>query len=207
MWRGTIEIMAKLNIGCGGQVIGMIEGLNQPEYDWINMDYRFTDEFLNHPKAKDLIDGFPRVMEHDMTKPLPFVDGFAEAIFTCHALEHIPTASVVPVLTEWCRVLKSGAKAVIIVPDLLGIAKKLVETDGDLEWSQMGERTGDYAGGYTKLLTGIFGDESGPGMFHYTGFTPKHITRVLQRAGFGDVAVRDLWNHEIYSIEATATRP
>lgn len=168
------------------------------------MDYSFDPELLKNPVATALVDGFPRCLAHDMCTPMPLPDNFADGLFTCHALEHIPTASVPQALREWRRVLKAGASARIIVPDLLGIAKKLVETDGFLDWSAMGERIGDYEKGYTKLLTGIFGDETGPGMFHMTGFTPRHLRDHLTRAGFDTITIRDVWDHEIYSIEAVA---
>lgn len=197
--------MAKLHIGCGGMVYGIKPGHIGPnETDWINMDYAFGPNWLAEPAAHELVDGYPRCLAHDMRDPLPFPDAFADGIFTCHALEHIPTRAVLPTLREWRRVLKPGAPARIIVPDLLGIAKKIVETDGFLDWSLRGERTGDWEEGYTKLLTGIFGDQSGPGMLHMTGFTPRHLRDLLHRAGFEEVAIQDVWDHEIFSIEATA---
>lgn len=199
--------MARLHMGCGGQLWGVVPGLHDGENDWINVDSHVgAGDWAQSPKALELVDGFPRVFDHDMTHPLPFPDNFATGLFTCHALEHVPTAAVPGILAEWRRVLQPGAEAVIVVPDLLGIARKIVETGGDLDWSKKGEESGDWAGGYTKLLTGLYGDQSGPGMLHMTGFTPLTLERLCRRAGFAAVRTREVWDHEIFSIETTATK-
>lgn len=188
-------------MGCGGQVVGVIDGLGGNAKDWINIDAGMDPAIFEKPTAKELVDGFPRCMTCDMTKNLPFPDNFADEIYSHHSLEHVAMIDVDPTLREWHRVLKSGGKIEINVPDLLGIAKKIVETDGDLYWSARGERDGDWVNGYTKLLVGIFGDQSDLNLqLHRTGFTPRTMQIHLERAGFRDVITEQIWDMEIFCV-------
>ena len=51
----------------------------------------------------------------------------------------------------------------------------------------MGERTGNWEEGYTKLLYCIFGDQSTDFQVHKTGFTAPYLTSLLEQAGFYDI--------------------
>jgi predicted SAM-dependent methyltransferase len=54
----------------------------------------------------------------DITKGLPFKDGYVAGIFTEHCLEHISFDATLLVFREFYRVLQQGAYARIVVPDL-----------------------------------------------------------------------------------------
>ena len=116
-----------------------------------------------------------------------FPDNFADIVMSHHSLEHIYVRDVCPTLTEWYRILKPGGLIHINVPDLFWIAEQLVRTGGNLLWSVMGERTGDWETSYTKLIYGIFGDQSTEFQTHKTGFTAPYLTALLAQAGFHDV--------------------
>jgi predicted SAM-dependent methyltransferase len=53
----------------------------------------------------------------DVTRGLPFADGYIGGIFTEHMLEHIPFAKALGILRECRRVLKPGGLLRVIVPD------------------------------------------------------------------------------------------
>ncbi len=200
--------MPRLHLGCGGQVFGT-PGLREHEKDWINVDLGIGERPYEDPLKRELIGTppicFPRLVEMDIAT-LPMIpDDFASEIHTDHALEHLSMHQVYVALRTWHRVLTPGGLVRIIVPDLLAIARQLIETDGDLLWSRRGELTGDRDAGYTKLIVGIYGEDwSGPYAFHKTGFTPKYMRWCLEQAAFRDIRIESVWNHEIFSIEATA---
>lgn len=56
-------------------------------------------------------------------KKLPFQDGYADAIWASHVLEHIPDYSAA--LIEWFRVLKIGGYLIINVPHMFLYERKL----------------------------------------------------------------------------------
>ena len=67
------------------------------------------------------VDGNPLVfpdMWLDLRNPLPFPTGSVDFIFSCHVLEHFYSHRVRQILTEWCRVLRKGGGARIVVPSL-----------------------------------------------------------------------------------------
>jgi predicted SAM-dependent methyltransferase len=54
----------------------------------------------------------------DMTKGLPFPDGYVRGIYTEHCLEHVAFRDVLFILREFHRVLMPGGRVRIVVPDL-----------------------------------------------------------------------------------------
>lgn len=81
----------KLHLGSGGR---------RPA-GWVNVD----------------IVGMDADLYWDLTRPLPFPDGVAEAVFLEHVLEHFPLAQVLEMLAEARRVLASGGIVRVGVPD------------------------------------------------------------------------------------------
>jgi predicted SAM-dependent methyltransferase len=82
-----------LDLGCGPNV--------SPEF--CNIDYHWR------PGSG--------VVCWDVTRGLPFPDGYVGGIFTEHMLEHIPFEKALGVLTECRRVLRPGGVLRIVVPD------------------------------------------------------------------------------------------
>ena len=184
--------MIKIHMGCGGQIYGVIPGINGPDIwgpaeDWINIDVDFDAEMLTRPHADELVHGYPRTLKADFRNLPMFPDNFADLISSHHSFEHIRIKDALPTLKEWHRVLKPGGIVHINVPDLLWVAEQLVRTQGNLLWSAMGERTGNWEEGYTKLLYCIFGDQSTDFQVHKTGFTAPYLTSLLEQAGFHDI--------------------
>lgn len=101
---------------------------------------------------------------------LPYGDSEVDEIFSSHALEHIPKAAVVPTLNEWRRVLRPGASATILVPDLEWCCRAWLDHKTNDWWMEI-----------------IFGNQNHPGEFHMTGYTPEIMIAYLQEAGFAKV--------------------
>ena len=105
-----------------------------------------------------------------------FPDGFAEAIYACHVLEHVPPTDVSRVLATWHRVLTPGGTLSVSVPDLDRIVRIYTAN-----WEHFQTRP------TTPWIGLIYGGQSDPFDFHRTGFSLCWMTELLERAGFADV--------------------
>lgn len=98
---------------------------------------------------------------------LPLRDNSVDLIISNMVIEHFPQPRVVPILTEWYRVLKKGGKLVIQTTDLIEVCRKTVETaKTDLN------------------LSYLFGSQVNEGQYHYCGFTAASMLKCLAAAGF-----------------------
>ena len=86
----------RLHLGCGGKLL---------------------KEFINVDLPNNWSDTKPDV-EADVTKRLPFADGYADEILAVHVLEHLNRWDLPAVLKEWTRVLKPGGLMVVELPCL-----------------------------------------------------------------------------------------
>lgn len=96
---------------------------------------------------------------------MPFADNSVDGLFCMMALEHISKFQVMPTLVEFYRVLKTGAKFIILVPDLIWILKEFIKKP-TLDWE----------------LDMIFGVQTHEGEFHKTGFTEGIICQYFAEA-------------------------
>lgn len=87
--------MTKINIGCGDHYA---EG-------WTNTDITNPPGF----KAPDVL---------CTATELPFESDSVDQLYAGHVLEHLTPEDVVKALKEFLRVLKPGASAMIVLPDL-----------------------------------------------------------------------------------------
>jgi predicted SAM-dependent methyltransferase len=124
----------------------------------------------------------------DISKRLPFQDDWADEIFAESVLEHIPHGfwnspasysrahlNTIAVLKEWCRVLKSGGKCIVKVPNVRGLVSQYMRNNilpRDF-WMYI------YGGQEYKENT------------HLSGFDPATLTEVMLLAGFKDVIIRN----------------
>jgi SAM-dependent methyltransferase len=109
----------------------------------------------------------------DVSGRLPFEDGSAELVYASHVLEHLPTARVPDVLSEWRRVLADGGQLLVAVPDLDRIAKLLVS------------RAGWFTPPHQPWVGVVYGGQKDELDFHKTGFTEPWLASLLNDAGFG----------------------
>jgi SAM-dependent methyltransferase len=96
-----------------------------------------------------------------------------DVVYCCHALEHLYPHDVPRAMSEFYRVLKPKGHAVILVPDLEGVAP----TDDDLPGLP----------GISGLHL-FYGDasqiETNPYMAHHSGFIASTLCKCLEAAGF-----------------------
>jgi SAM-dependent methyltransferase len=101
----------------------------------------------------------------------PYPDDSVDEIWASHILEHFRHSEVQPVLREWLRVLKPGATATIVTPDL---------DDACRAWLE--RRPGSHSM--------IFGAYEGEGQTHYVGWGPLEMRDELKAAGFHIISVQ-----------------
>lgn len=120
---------------------------------------------------------------------LPYEDGEVDEIFSSHSLEHIGKFEVNKTLAEWYRVLKSGGKVTIWVPDLEWCVLHWLRHKNSRGWE----------------LDIIFGNQNHSGEYHKTGFTQQTLKYVCERVGFKTVKQEKISTHsqQTLSIELT----
>jgi len=135
----------KLHLGCGGVI--------KPGF--VNIDIRAG-------KGVTVL---------DLRKTLPYKTSSVDRIETYHFLEHLPRDASSRLLVDCFRVLKPNGWIVIEVPDILGLAKILVE-------------------GNLKAIHHIYGlqrPDRGKADFHLWGYCPQTISKLLRNIGFVEV--------------------
>jgi len=114
---------------------------------------------------------------------MPMVsDGFADAIFSSHNIEHLYSADVAIALSEFCRVLNENGFLVITCPDLQSVASLIAQDKLD-QTAYMSP-----AGPVTPLDI-VYGMQSlllPPNYFmaHRSGFTLRTLITAVRNAGF-----------------------
>ena len=131
---------------------------------------------------------------------LPEGLGPYDAVYTCHALEHLYPYDVVPCLDGFLRVLKPGGVAIVIVPDL----EDVKPTDEVLYTTVSGTAvTGlDMYYGLGVSL------KERPYMAHHCGFVQDTLHRLMVQVGFKNVVVHRQQNDVIFrSLVAIGEKP
>lgn len=146
----------KLNLGCGA---------------------RLLDGFVNVDLAGNWSTIPPDVVA-DITKPLPFEDGYADEIHAYHVLEHFNRWEAGQILADWKRVLKPGGLLVLELPCLDKIvaifAHALIEgEEADLRMT----------------LWGLYGDPKhrNEAMMHKWCYSAQELGAGLEMLGFVDI--------------------
>lgn len=127
-------------------------------------------------------------------------DASVDALWSSHNLEHLDSFDVPRALAEFRRVLKDDGFALISVPDLGAVARRLVQADPDQILYQS-------AAGPISALDVLFGHQAslaaGNGyMAHRTGFTSGSLGRVLLAAGFAEVRVHEGRHWDLWAVAA-----
>lgn len=108
----------------------------------------------------DAYDDYPTVNVQAYMWDMPFADNSVDGLICMSALEHVSKFQVMPTLIEFERILKPGAKMVILVPDLEWVCKRFL-ADPNVYYNM-------------DLIFGHQADEGETiheGQFHKTGFT------------------------------------
>lgn len=115
---------------------------------------------------------------------LPYEDNSIQEIWSSHMLEHIGKLEVVPTLKEWFRVLKSGGKLTIRVPDLTWCCQWWIDHQ-TIGWD----------------MDILFGNQTREGEFHKTGFNREIMMDYLRKAGFNVKIFNELETHSQKTLE------
>jgi SAM-dependent methyltransferase len=174
--------LVALHLGCGPQIL---EG-------FVNADKYHKD---------DRVEPWSLEIEN-----LP--NSYADLIYSSHALEHLPYRRAQIALKNWGRVLKSGGRLYLDIPDLEETCRIMIDpnvSDFHKEnwylYTLFGYQVdpGKYAQNPELNLP------EDPGQFHYCGFTPAMIKKFLGNCGFviTELFKYDGWSTPSMWIEAT----
>jgi len=122
----------------------------------------------------------------DLTRPLPFADGAAEAVFLEHVLEHFPLAQVLDMLAESRRVLAADGIVRVGVPDFGRYLESYVGDQAFIERERPGRPTRLLAVAEVALDHG-----------HRSVWDAETLERVLSEAGFRDVRRRSFGDSDL----------
>jgi predicted SAM-dependent methyltransferase len=122
------------------------------------------------------------VIESWGEKPLSFEDNSVDVIHASHVLEHVIWHKTVEALEEAHRILKTGGKLEIHVPNFEYIAKCFVERKCGDEW-----RAHNKDGDFMTWVNGRLFTTGEPGNLHMAVFTEESLTSQLKQAGFSSV--------------------
>lgn len=175
------EAPTYLNLGCGSRY--------HPE--WVNVDIA--------PHS-------PQVMQHDLSRRLPFSDASFDVVYHSAVLEHMRRADAPRFLMECYRVLKPGGILRVGVPDLeqicqLYLSKLHAASTGD-------EKAGhDYEWMLLELLDQAVRERGGGQMLEYLQQDPlPNSAFVFARIGEeGRQLVRSLHDQQVQEARAPST--
>lgn len=110
-------------------------------------------------------------MEFDGRKlryPIPLASGSADELVAFHVIEHFYAWEADAVVVEWARLLRSGGRLILELPNLALAAQNLLTGKGD-----------------ALTMFPLYGDPShiDPFMCHKWGYTPSTIEALLTRCG------------------------
>jgi SAM-dependent methyltransferase len=114
-----------------------------------------------------------------------------DAVFCCHALEHLYPHEVTWAINEFYRVLKPGGKVVILVPDL----EDVKPTEEALYRSDCGPISGLhlYYGDPTQI-------HEFPYMAHHCGFVAETLQKAIGLAPFELIETKRLPNYNLLGV-------
>lgn len=185
--------MLKLNLGCGPQVVP----------GWMNIDYALGARLASVPVLKPIVkrlgifrvDWDPRIVIHDLTKPLPWDSGTVDACYTSHTVEHMSREQGQFLVTEAYRVLKPGGVLRVVVPDLRAVVDKY--RSGEMPAEDVVEALGVLYGGDKQGLRRVLAP-----LIEYPHkcmYDTDSMIRLLESAGF-EATGRAAFDSEIDDI-------
>jgi SAM-dependent methyltransferase len=125
-------------------------------------------------------------------------DARFDAVYSSHAIEHLYAHEVIPAFREFRRVLKPDGFALVTCPDLMAIARQLL--DGGAEAVAYRSPAGPI-----RPIDMLYGHSESIGagqlaMAHNTGFTGPRLARVALVSGFSEVRVIDGAGFDLWGL-------
>lgn len=131
----------------------------------------------------DIVPRRPGVIQHDLSRGIPFADAYCDVVYHSTALEHMRRADAKAFLRECCRVLKPGGIIRVAVPDLERICRLYLKK---LEAAANGDVAAawDYEWLLLELYDQSVRERTGGDMLAYMRQHPlPNETFVLERVG------------------------
>lgn len=128
----------------------------------------------------DAYDEGPMVNVKAYMWDMPFENNSVDGIICMSTLEHISKYQVLPTLAEFNRVLKPGAKFIILTPDLFWVMERFLENP-TVEWE----------------MDMLFGTQTHDGQYHKTGFTEDIFYQYFKEA-IPDVKILKIYRVNAY---------
>jgi len=150
----------KLHLACGPNIVD----------GWDNLD------ILNNKG----------IIRHDLRKPLPYKDGSVDLIFHEHFIEHLTKLEAEAFLRDCYRVLKPGGAMRIGWPDLKRLLNAyMLRSKKYIQYVEPYLEDHRYPHNWDESFSDLlFGWE------HRYAYTAKHLTKVLESAGFQTVKTK-----------------
>ena len=158
-----------LNLGCGIET----------KKGFINVDKFYTYEELTSKKGlfkSAVIAPGAKYVQADILH-LPFKDDYADYVELINCIEHLPMRGVIDYIKEIRRVMKKGAKLLIITNNMDGLA---------LDWLNMLAHPPFNLEEFISVSETIYGNQLAEGEVHRCPFNPTFMNVVLSSAGFMD---------------------
>jgi predicted SAM-dependent methyltransferase len=138
----------------------------------------------------------------DVTKKIPLPDSSTEVVYSSHMLEHLDRDQVRTFLAETRRVLASGGRLRLAVPDLRRLASQYIESgdaDAFMEHTWLGYHRPHSMKGLIKTL--FVGYRN-----HCWMYDASSLSRLLTSSGFHNVVVLPAGETSIPSPEGLDLR-
>lgn len=185
----TLGQKALLHVGCGPVTM---ERIALPGFQTVGWrEFRFDADASVSP---DIVG--------TMTDMSAVSDGFADAIYSSHNIEHLYPHEVAIALAEFHRVLKPAGFLVVTCPDLQSVCRLIVE-------DKLDHAAYDSPAGPIAPLDMLYGHrpqmEAGNlYMAHHSGFTLSTLRAALTQAGFS--IVKGLQRENTFDLWALASK-
>jgi len=152
-----------LNLGCGRRVLP----------GWFNIDIQRSPKAPRDPE-----------MLSDVKK-IALPDGCARTIMAIHLWEHFYRWECDEIIVEWKRLLKSGGRLILEMPDLFKFCKNILEGKDSRTVENLG-------------MWGLYGNpnEKDRYMCHHWGWTFDTIKPFLEQYGFTDIVSAPTFYHK-----------
>ncbi len=162
--------MKKLNLGSG---IFIRKGfINVDKYIDIEKLKRHEGQYKNAIYQKGA-----KFVKADI-KEMPFPDNYADYVELFNVIEHFPMREIILYIKEIYRVMKKGAKLIILTNSMNGLAAS---------WLAMTAQPPFDLGRYIDIAEVIYGNQVGganQGEIHMCPFTPDFMNYILVQSGF-----------------------
>lgn len=168
----------KLHIGCGTVYLKNYINVDaNPHYlekdapsDILEMNSTTLDKYYKYEFCGS--SGLCVADVKALAQSLPFTNETVDEIIMLHILEHLPAYKVDDLIHEFNRVLKSGGKIYIAVPDIIETAKLLVNSRSfeEEDWA----------------IRLIYGTQKNEFSHHFYGYTKRTLEKLFTKHGFGN---------------------